>query len=192
MDISITSVLLALATALILIILLLLGIAVFLIVKVRKTRNQAEDSDRRYDDLTQKIAADQEAKKDISRRRYVSAEMRERVMKRDNYTCQICGISRGYIDHFMPGLGDYLLLEVDHILPVAAGGSGESEDNLQTLCWRCNRKKGKNKTNRQVKNSIDYGIEKFAGEPIHVEPADNSSTTNSPSANGGNRKENSI
>ena len=34
-----------------------------------------------------------------------------------------------------------LLLEVDHIVPVSKGGLSEPE-NLQTLCWRCNRTKG--------------------------------------------------
>lgn len=33
-----------------------------------------------------------------------------------------------------------LLLEVDYILPVAKGGLTE-ESNLQTLCWKCNRRK---------------------------------------------------
>ena len=33
-----------------------------------------------------------------------------------------------------------LLLEVDHIVPVSKGGKTEA-DNLQTLCWRCNRSK---------------------------------------------------
>lgn len=33
-----------------------------------------------------------------------------------------------------------LLLEIDHIIPVARGGE-TVEDNLQTLCWKCNRAK---------------------------------------------------
>lgn len=33
------------------------------------------------------------------------------------------------------------ILEVDHIVPVSKGGLSEPE-NLQTLCWRCNRAKG--------------------------------------------------
>ena len=33
-----------------------------------------------------------------------------------------------------------LLLEINHIIPVATGGE-TVEDNLQTLCWKCNRAK---------------------------------------------------
>ena len=32
------------------------------------------------------------------------------------------------------------LLKIDHIIPVAKGGQ-TVEDNLQTLCWKCNRAK---------------------------------------------------
>lgn len=59
------------------------------------------------------------------------------------------------------GLGDYLLLEADHIQSVAQGGTGKDIDNLQCLCWRCNRKKGGKKTNEQIKKDIDYGIEQL-------------------------------
>ena len=82
----------------------------------------------------------------------------DRDVERDNYTCQICGISRDFLDELCPGLGDYLLLEADHIQSVKRGGTGKDIDNLQCLCWRCNRKKGGNKTNKDVRAEIDYGI----------------------------------
>ena len=81
------------------------------------------------------------------------------VFERDNYTCQICGISKDYLDSLCEGLGDYLLLEADHIRSVSQGGTGKDVDNLQCLCWRCNRKKGGRRTNEQVRDMIDYGIE---------------------------------
>ncbi len=96
--------------------------------------------------------------RDISQRRYIRASDKEAVFERDNYTCQICGISRDYLDDLCPGLGDYLLLEADHIRSVKRGGTGNDIDNLQCLCWRCNRKKGGNKTNQEVRDEIDYGI----------------------------------
>ena len=59
-------------------------------------------------------------------------DLREAIKKRDNYTCCICGNS--VFDE------PNLLLEVDHIIPISKGGKTDAS-NLQTLCWRCNRKK---------------------------------------------------
>lgn len=63
----------------------------------------------------------------------MTKKLRNYIKKRDNYTCCICGNSI----HIEPNL----LLEIDHIVPVAKGGLTE-ENNLQTLCWKCNRSKG--------------------------------------------------
>lgn len=65
-------------------------------------------------------------------RTLMTKKMREFIKKRDNYTCRICGNST----HVEPNL----LLEIDHIIPVSKGGR-TVEDNLQTLCWKCNRSK---------------------------------------------------
>ncbi|MBP5607709.1 MAG: HNH endonuclease [Lachnospiraceae bacterium] len=100
-----------------------------------------------------------EAEREVSSRRRISPKMKQYILERDDYTCQICGISKDYLDDFCPGLGDYLLLEIDHIDSVANGGSGDDEDNLQVLCWRCNRKKGGRLSNEEVAESIDYGID---------------------------------
>ena len=58
--------------------------------------------------------------------------LRTKILVRDDYTCQICGLSTRDEPH--------LLLEVDHIIPVSKGGK-TVESNLQTLCWKCNRTK---------------------------------------------------
>jgi hypothetical protein len=65
-------------------------------------------------------------------RALMTKKLREQIKARDNYTCCICGNST----HVEPNL----LLEIDHIIPVAKGGLTK-EDNLQTLCWKCNRSK---------------------------------------------------
>ena len=57
------------------------------------------------------------------------AAMRIRVMKRDRFQCTYCGTP-----------GTDAELEVDHIIPVAGGGSNHMS-NLTTACRKCNQKK---------------------------------------------------
>lgn len=66
-------------------------------------------------------------------RALMTKKLREVIKTRDNFTCCNCGNST----HSEPNL----LLEIDHIVPVSKGG-GTVEENLQTLCWKCNRSKG--------------------------------------------------
>lgn len=66
-------------------------------------------------------------------RALMTKTLRHQIKDRDNHTCQQCGLSV----HDEPNL----LLEVDHIYPLSKGGMSTIE-NLQTLCWRCNRTKG--------------------------------------------------
>lgn len=73
------------------------------------------------------------AKSAAGQRALMTAHLRGWIKARDNHTCRYCGISVYAEPH--------LLLEVDHIIPVSRGGLSEP-DNLQTLCWRCNRTKG--------------------------------------------------
>ena len=65
-------------------------------------------------------------------RALMTPKLREEILKRDNYTCKKCGNSTQNEPN--------LLLEVDHIIPVSKGGKTVKE-NLQTLCWKCNRTK---------------------------------------------------
>lgn len=64
-------------------------------------------------------------------RSIMSDRLRFLVLKRDNFTCKMCG--KKAIDGAE--------LEVDHIVPVSKGGKTDLS-NLQTLCKRCNRGKG--------------------------------------------------
>lgn len=80
--------------------------------------------------LESKLTASAFAKE---QRALMTKKLRESIKARDNFTCCNCGNST----HVEPNL----LLEIDHIIPVAKGGQTVA-DNLQTLCWKCNRAKG--------------------------------------------------
>lgn len=65
--------------------------------------------------------------RDISTRKKIPARIRKRVFEQDAYRCVSCS--------------SYKDLVIDHIHPVAKGGSNNIE-NLQTLCSHCNSLKG--------------------------------------------------
>ncbi len=66
-------------------------------------------------------------------RTLMTSSLREKIKSRDNYTCKKCGASIEKEPN--------LLLEIDHIIPLSKEGL-TTEENLQTLCWKCNRSKG--------------------------------------------------
>lgn len=62
-----------------------------------------------------------------------SLALRFFVLKRDRFCCVACGRS--------PATVAGLVLEIDHVFPWSKGGE-TIEENLQTLCFDCNRGKG--------------------------------------------------
>ena len=85
--------------------------------------------DRLVETLAEKIKFKKSA---AGQRALMTAKLRGWIKERDQFTCKICKISTSDEAH--------LLLEVDHIKPVSKGGQS-IEENLQTLCWKCNRTK---------------------------------------------------
>lgn len=79
---------------------------------------------------TEESAKDSRQAQIQKERALMTSDLRYRILKRDNFKCQICGSTQA----------DGVKLEVDHIIPVSKGGKTEP-DNLQTLCDRCNRGK---------------------------------------------------
>ena len=69
----------------------------------------------------------------MAKRKPISKALRFEVFKRDRFTCQYCGRKAPEV-----------VLEVDHLIPVAEGGENELL-NLVTSCFDCNRGKGKKK-----------------------------------------------
>lgn len=59
----------------------------------------------------------------------IPGALRHETFKRDSYRCVECGATNKTAK-----------LEVDHIIPLAQGGTDEL-NNLQTLCFDCNRSK---------------------------------------------------
>ena len=80
--------------------------------------------------LSEKIKFNKSA---AGQRALMTSKLRQKIKERDGFTCKNCCASVEEEPN--------LLLEIDHIVPVSKGGL-TTEDNLQTLCWRCNRKKG--------------------------------------------------
>src|SRR5579885_762252 len=72
--------------------------------------------------------------KPTERRRYVRAQLRREVWRRARGRCQNCG-------------GIYRL-QVDHITPLAKGGTGVRE-NLRLLCFHCNQREADRKLGRR-------------------------------------------
>lgn len=63
------------------------------------------------------------------RGRYLPFEVKMRVVRRDNYTCQHC------TKHLRDDE-----VEFDHVIPISKGGSSE-EHNIRLTCFDCNRDK---------------------------------------------------
>jgi len=64
---------------------------------------------------------------------YINLKLRQKILERDQYACQLCGHkgNEPYAD------GEIVRLEVDHIVPLKQKGK-TAEENLWTLCSRCN------------------------------------------------------
>lgn len=81
----------------------------------------------------------------MAKRKAISKKVRFEIFKRDSFTCQYCGKSAPDV-----------ILNVDHINPVAAGGANEVL-NLVTSCFDCNSGKGARALDDQavVRKQID-------------------------------------
>jgi hypothetical protein len=66
--------------------------------------------------------------------RYVSEEQRQRIMKRDNFRCVLCGLLKGEVHNIT---GKKVRLVIDHIIPIPEGGNN-TDENLRVLCNVCN------------------------------------------------------
>ena len=71
-------------------------------------------------------------KKAKHKRKKLPESVRWMILERAQGKCELCGASLEY---------EGVLLTVDHIVPIAMGGT-DSPENLRALCSRCNTGKG--------------------------------------------------
>lgn len=75
----------------------------------------------------------------MSKRKNLSNKIRFEVFKRDNFTCQYCGVKAPEV-----------VLNVDHIEPISKGGTNDIY-NLVTSCFECNNGKSDKRLNDNSK-----------------------------------------
>lgn len=68
-------------------------------------------------------------------RREISKETRARVLERNGFTCQNCGMAAGDPDPFNPART--IRLTMGHIIDKSKGGS-DTFENLRAVCTNCN------------------------------------------------------
>ena len=116
------------------------------------------------------VIADTSAK----RRRSVPPALRMAIIERDGGVCQECGVEvKVYKDDRYDS--DPRLAEIDHIIPVADGGTNDPQ-NLRLLCLACNRKKvGEYARRRFAEKSAKLPRNVVEASPTHTN--DQRSTT---------------
>lgn len=93
----------------------------------------------------------------MTKRKGISKRTRFEIFKRDQFTCQYCG-----------GKPPAVILWVDHILAVSAGGDNE-RDNLAPSCDRCNQGKSDVPLEQVVKSLAEtLKVEKEKSEQMAI------------------------
>lgn len=91
-----------------------------------------------------------------SMRKHITSAKRRRIYERDANVCLRCGTDTG--------------LTLDHIVPIAKGGTNH-DDNLQTLCGPCNNRKQARTINYRGPEGIEPTevtdrVHPVAGQPV--------------------------
>jgi hypothetical protein len=115
-----------------------------------KTKGEPPQKISECESLNWHDKQEQEKNNGAVKRRSLSPRMRRKVFLRDGFKCQECGAS--------PGKDRRVWLEVDHIFPVAKGGSNDMS-NLRTLCDQCNNGKGTDPAFHHSSNLVSEAVQ---------------------------------
>ena len=96
----------------------------------------------------------------IHKREYVTHEKMVAVFKRDYHKCVLCDAS--------PATDKTIELHIDHVLPVALGGSSKYW-NLWVLCAACNLKKGAKLTTEMRNTAWQYLGTRFFDKELEAQ-----------------------
>jgi hypothetical protein len=66
----------------------------------------------------------------------ISPPLRNEILERNGFTCQLCGAGPGDSDPFNPNRK--VRLHIDHIKPLSQGGTND-KSNLRVVCSACNQ-----------------------------------------------------
>lgn len=88
------------------------------------------ESDYVFARLIEDVLFDKRTQTRRKTRQGMTLKLRFEVMKRDHFKCVLCGAT-----------SEKSTLEIDHIIPVANGGTNDPK-NLRTCCFECNHGKG--------------------------------------------------
>jgi hypothetical protein len=94
-------------------------------------------------------------------RRIIPRAIRLAVFERDNFTCQYCGFK-----------GTPETLAIDHITPVASGGTSEMS-NLATACHNCNMIKGSRDLSDYLRDAISKNTQFYQNFQASLSNVDN-------------------
>ena len=98
-------------------------------IKEHQRQQREKEKERKKAEKQKNMTPEQIAHRDFmaEQRRLMTDSLRYDIMRRDNFRCQLCGMTAK----------DGVKLHVDHIVAVSKGGKTEPS-NLRTLCERCN------------------------------------------------------
>jgi hypothetical protein len=68
--------------------------------------------------------------------RGISPQLRNEILERNGFTCQLCGAGPGDVDPF--DASRKVRLHIDHIKPISQGGT-DAKENLRVCCSACNQ-----------------------------------------------------